>query len=360
MSLSKKNLLATFTLMVLMFTASKVYALPGITYYMPDTPGEYVFYNDHTFTRDSIIGFCYYDESTYAVRYYAPASSTSENPDEQDITIYVTIDPQDSNITFTGEEIVGLKGSENIDIVNYMHDLMYQLSKARRQISLPNTNLKTENIDIPDFDGKVKVTFDANMPIFNIYSINAMDGKSLMTVATTGILTSSDDKSFTTYKKIDGLPKDNNRKFNIDKKAKKTDFKYNSQSVTIDAMWNQYTENMYYIDNVATLTLVDFSIPEKALQYETEYIDMQKRRFSHSAPYIYSLYSHRKLESKGSTTKITNVYYDVLTGNVERNFRILTKVKDGTYTFMELAVADSVYQANKKYFDTILKSYKAK
>ena len=44
--------------------------------------------------------------------------------------------------------------------------------------------------------------------------------------------------------------------------------------------------------------------------------------------------------------------------NVTRDFKTITKKKDGTYAFVTLTVYDSVYQKNRSYFDAILKSYK--
>ena len=125
------------------------FALPGIKYYLPDSSGEYVYYTDNTFTTPSIIGFLYYDDTNYAIRYYAPANFDQKIP-EKDITIYITIDSEDPGVVLTGEKIVGASDNEDIDIINYMHDLLYQLSKVRSQVSLTDSNETVETKHIAD------------------------------------------------------------------------------------------------------------------------------------------------------------------------------------------------------------------
>ena len=57
-----------------LFAAANLFALPGVQKSVPDASGEYVYYRDSSFNRESYIGFLYYDDSTYEARYYAPAT----------------------------------------------------------------------------------------------------------------------------------------------------------------------------------------------------------------------------------------------------------------------------------------------
>jgi len=52
-----------------LFAAANLFALP-------DASGEYVYYRDSSFNRESYIGFLYYDDSTYEARYYAPPTES--------------------------------------------------------------------------------------------------------------------------------------------------------------------------------------------------------------------------------------------------------------------------------------------
>ena len=70
----------------------EVFALPGVDSYLPDTSGEYVYYKDNTFARESYIGFLFYDESAYSARYYAPANTEKMLP-EKDVAILLSVNP---------------------------------------------------------------------------------------------------------------------------------------------------------------------------------------------------------------------------------------------------------------------------
>ena len=73
-------------------TALRLSALPGFSPSISDVPGEFVYYQDKTFERESYIGFLMYDEKTYAARYYAPFDPKKSAP-EMNVRVYVTLDP---------------------------------------------------------------------------------------------------------------------------------------------------------------------------------------------------------------------------------------------------------------------------
>ena len=58
----KKILLFILTSIILNITVA---ALPGTTQFIPDSAGEYVYYRDTSFTRESYIGLLMYDKGTY-------------------------------------------------------------------------------------------------------------------------------------------------------------------------------------------------------------------------------------------------------------------------------------------------------
>ena len=53
-----------------------LFAMPVFSSYLPDTSGEYVYYQDKTFERESYIGIIYYDDETFGIRYYSPKSES--------------------------------------------------------------------------------------------------------------------------------------------------------------------------------------------------------------------------------------------------------------------------------------------
>ena len=67
-----------FTALALTLLCSVAFALPGVESYIPDESGEFIYYSDYSFERTSYIGFMYYNDSTYAIRYYAPMDAAKK------------------------------------------------------------------------------------------------------------------------------------------------------------------------------------------------------------------------------------------------------------------------------------------
>ena len=64
-----KKIAAFFTILFLTVSA---FALPGFIPFFQDESGEFVYYRDYSFNRESYVGFLTYDDATYELRYYAP------------------------------------------------------------------------------------------------------------------------------------------------------------------------------------------------------------------------------------------------------------------------------------------------
>ena len=47
---------------------SCLFALPGVTKKIPDLSGQFVYYEDKSFERESYFGIIFYDEGTYGLR----------------------------------------------------------------------------------------------------------------------------------------------------------------------------------------------------------------------------------------------------------------------------------------------------
>ena len=98
------NVKKCLTAAVMIAAGTLGFSLPGVVSPIPDTSGEYVFYEDKTFNRESIVGFLYYREASYAIRYYAPAT---ESEKEKDITLYISVNPDNPVLELTGETFRG-------------------------------------------------------------------------------------------------------------------------------------------------------------------------------------------------------------------------------------------------------------
>ena len=352
-NLKKKISLAAVLAMITVFA----HAVPGMIQYIPDASGEYVYYSDKSFTRTSIIGFLYYDDSTYALRYYAPAD-TKKKLIEKDITLYFSVNPDANHLELTGENIVGATTADDTDIINYMHDLFYEFSARAQKAFLDSSEKIESKQDFAQFGGNVTIVFNALVPIFNIETIKAADGTKVFNVITTGVLAGSDDKSFTAYKGTDVAPKDKSRKFQKISNAKESLVKSGNQEIKLTTQWTQPMENVWLMDDYASLVMTAISIPDGYSPALCE--DMIIRSSFESTTGSYSMWKQKTLGRNKNSTAVASIYYEPETGDVKRKFTVLTKCSDGTYAYLTLTIFDGIYQKNKSYFDGILKSYKAK
>ena len=353
------------------FTANFAYSLPGVTSPAADTSGEYVFYSDKSFSNESYVGFLYYDEGTYAIRYYSPASANSKNPRlEKDICVYITLNPQNEKIEFTGEKIVGASTLEDADIVNYLHDLFYEFAERRQKITLDfeNTKKVTVNQDFAQFGGNVIFLMNPYIPIFNLESIKSATGKELFKIQTSGRLSSSDDPSFLGFKGLTDLPQDKERKFKGDKKAKALTASFQSklsgaekdflvtQEVTLDKRWQKSMDNLWLLDDFALLSFNIITKPDSLS--EEEFMNYMSRRLVQSTKQSYAVWQKMKFSHDEASIKSENIFYQPQSKNVTKDIKILTKVSPQVYAYLTLTIFDSVYESNKKYFDSIISSYK--
>ena len=346
--------LKRFALSIMTFTflAIPVFSLPAVNPYLPDTSGEFIYFRDYSFQNESIIGFLYYNESTYAVRFYSPANTGKKIP-EKDICLYISVNPQSKNLDMTGEKIVGAGAKEDTEIINYMHDLFYELTARRQKIGNLGESPLISKEDYVQFGGNVKIRYNSYVPIFNIESISSVSGKPLLETQTCGFLSNSTDISFSAFKGVNGLPKDKKREF---KKDKKTPVRVgiDGQTIQIDSGWKTAMDNMWFLGDYAFLSMTTLpALPEKSNN-----LQLLTRKLTEGTARTYSIWPQHKVESDSQKIMIMNVFLQPEIENVTRDFKTITKKKDGTYAFVTLTVYDSVYQKNRSYFDAILKSYK--
>lgn len=346
----KKSVLS---LVVAVCCLSSVFSLPAVKPFIPDISGEFIYFKDYSFQNESIIGFLYYNESTYAVRFYSPANAGKKIL-EKDICLYISVNPQSKNLDMTGEKIVGAGAKEDTEIINYMHDLFYELTARRQKIGNLGESPLISKEDYVQFGGNVKIRYNSYVPIFNIETISSASGKPLLETQTCGFLSNSTDTSFTAFKGVNGLPKDKKRDF---KKNKVTPVKVgiDGQSIQIDSGWKTAMDNMWFLGDYAFLSMSSLpAVPEKSNN-----LQLLTRKLTEGTTRTYSIWPQHKVESDSQKIKIMNVFLQPEIENVTRDFKILTRKKDGTYAFVTLTVYDSVYQKNRSYFDAILKSYSA-
>lgn len=374
--LSKKIIFVTFCAL---FVASFAFALPGVTPYIQDVSGEYVFYVDKTFTRESYIGFLFYDEGTYAARYFAP--KTQSLP-EKNIEFLFTVNTEKPYLEMTGERIlteriVGELQKEDADIVNYIHDLIYEFSSRRRKIGAINPEnqkipsavisaMKTGvsvNQEYAQFGGDVDILFDYLIPIFNIKSITDNKNNVSFEIVTVGHLESSDDKSFSSFKNEKVvMPKA--KKSIVKKNSNPIDFQVLSntsskskfsQSVLIDNAWKKGNTNTCSLENKAFLTIDEMandenidsvllinSLLRNSMQSSTaSYVDWKTLKIQYS-PIGFVVRSSSTQNANDSTTN---------------QISVVSEMAKNVYGYLNLLVYSSEYEKDSSYFENIVKSY---
>ncbi len=368
-----------FTVFALLFSFASAFAIPCFEPYVKDISGEYVYYQDKTFKRESYIGFLTYDESTYEVRYFAPGDSKKSIP-EKEIRIFFTLNPKSENLELTGERIASLISQDDTEIVNYMHDMIYELSSRRKRagkiepgktasggVDFLHTGIRIDE-DFPQFGGSVTVIYDFLVPIFNIKLIESNSAEPQLFVVTAGKISSTTDSAFDSFKGFPEKYSDKKHSLKLNKKAKPKTYSFEGgKSVVLDENWNQSMENLWLLGESALISIG--TIPENSeirgessmavppfilrqllLSNSISYSDWKNIRIENYEKYI------RNEFSENFRCSVTALVYQPTTLNLTRNIKIITKKEKG-YDFFTMTAFEEVYRKNERYFNNIVKAY---
>lgn len=337
-----------FFLILTFFALSfAVHALPGFTPYIQELPGQYVYYEDKTFARKSYFGILQFDEKSFAARYYAPADERDKKP-ETDVEIYFTIDPKADHMELTGEKIMSGFTSEEAELVNYLHDMIYELSSRRIKAgSLSENKLSVQNNEyFGQFGGYVTVIYDAIVPLFNVREVFLEEGSPEFFLVTAGQITGASDKSFEKFK---GFPEKETGVFHSMPKLKKVSGKIFStedgMEVILDSAWEKAMDNVFMLGDAAFASVgkipyapVDFLQRQLMLSTGDSYLDWTKTEVKKSDGKIF----------------ISGQYFKPGSKNLSCNYKSAKK-QDNSYDFFTLTVYKTSYEKNPRYFQKILK-----
>lgn len=379
-----KKIAAFFTIL---FLAVSAFALPGFTPFFQDESGEFVYYRDYTFNRESYVGILTYDDGTYELRYYAPFDKEQNLP-EKDVTLLVSVDPASDYMDLTGERFLTDIVAGDGEIINYLHDLMYEFS-ARRINTLDVTPYSTDYIstknwwengyksyeDFSQFGGDVSIYYDITVPLFNIKKILNNRNEVLLKVATTGRILSASDTTFTSFRGFNGglaegqtISSDSKKSesktstestLKIKTSAKKADCTSGNISFTLDANWEASAENMWWLSDRAYIAVS--TLPKSSMRTSI-YLLYLNRRLIQSTQNSYVDFS--KLEIATTSSGFVNI--NTTTWQPESKTWMVSKKYISSVSSDESATIDYVvfsawendYTANQKYFDKLLKTVK--
>lgn len=353
-----KKFLLSFFISILF--VSGLFAMPVFDSYIVDHSGEYVYYRDSTFTRESYIGILTYDESSFQIRYYAPANK-DQKLEEKEISLLVTVDPAADHWEMTGERILtnSLLEESDVDIVNYLHDILYEFSARRGKMEMVDETEVFNREEYAQFGGQVKIKYNCIIPLFNIECIYSGDDIAVLQCVTIGNLRNMEDNSFENFKGISILINEKKNTAKI-KKAKAVNYSFDNHTLQLDSKWTQSMENLWLYGDEAVISLATIPlysddakmnrlyVLRKLLESaDSSYIDYENARFNLSEQEKYVL-SFRTFQQDPNNPK----------SNIIQNYKILTPNAAGGFDYFTLTAYVSAYNAKEKYFTKIIESYK--
>ncbi len=325
-----------------LFFSYSLCALPGITEYIPTQSGEYVYYRDYTFEEETYIGFLQYDAGTYAVRYYSPNAKTGSS----DIHILFSMNPDSTIVELTGEKIISEVTAEDVDTVNYIHDLLYEFNARRKNLNGKNFTAPlriNENFD--QFGGNVTMVYRGYIPLYSLESIRSEKGDILFQAEAMGVILDGEDSSFSQFKGFQNLPallSGKDSKKNLDDQWKSD----------AESYWTMGDNAMFFI-NTVEINAEDYT----KNGYSVE--DFFTRYFLLSSGGSYFYLPYAGIEKKGGDSSSLFLINTALSFSGEstytKDFKILLKESDNRYWFYVLSIYDAFYKENKSYFDEFVR-----
>ena len=373
----KKFFKMFIAIQIFLFVANSLFALPAVSRQIEDASGEYVFYRDYSFTRESYIGFLFYDEATYEVRYFAPA--VDELP-AKNLQILFSINPSAEHLELTGERFVTPPLEEDTEIINYIHDLLYDLTARRIKLgALEFTDYskskggflsegKVVHDSYAQFGGNVTMIYGALVPIFNLKKIVDYAGNDVFVVCTIGRLASSQDKSFAEFVPSSAI-KNSSEKKSVKKikSGKAMQIEYDAQlnekqkfhqEVNADKNWKAQSENMWTLGDNAFVFLSGIAFPQEIAQKGNDFVTAQiLRRYIASNGYAYSDWSALGIFVDGKKIKISARTYNPKTDHNLTDIKTFGRAADNFYGCFSFTAFTEGYEKNRGYYDKIVKSY---
>ena len=352
-----KKLLLTLT--ILLCVTVSAFTLPGFTPFVPDTAGEYVYYRDYSFNRESYIGILNYDDTSYQIRYYAPADRDLVLP-ETNLAILFSLNPESNFFDMTGEKIITDVDpyGDDVDILNYLHDLLYEFSSRRIKLDdLEGTEIFTTQ-EFEQFGGKVTMCFDSMIPLFNLKQILGANNELIFNCITFGRILDGEDTTFEDFK---GLVPAQEYHAPTKTKIKGKSVKYkleDGQQITLDSNWTQEMENCWMYGEEAFVTIA--SIPKYFEDQSLNDLFIMRRILeSTGGSYTDIETAEFKFDVKKYTIRI------IAKSSQPENNRVVYVIKQITTdpskeinSYLSLAAYEDSYLDKSSYYTKLLKSFK--
>lgn len=361
----KKTFVSLFVIFVITLSA---FSLPGFEENLPTESGEYVYYRDFTFAKETYIGFLYYSEDSIGVRCFSNGNF--------DVTILFSMDKSKDYIELTGERIVTQVTQNEVEVVNYIHDMIYELASRRKKVqneflalNEQKTSLTKQFVvdqDFVQFGGQVQLVFDGSIPLFNLESITDFSGKKLLQAVTMGTLSDNADTSFEKFTGFEYSPlvKEVVKNKKLSRKEQKlfeeTKQVYDSSWQKVDSMPGEFKT----LGDVALywefpLEIVRDTSKNESSKQVFDYFS-RNNRLSANGTYVYlpeSSVTVKKTESGKQIQVSKMMIYNPEGKKYSLNYKILVE-SNGFYKMINFTAYESWLMGNQNqyYVDYIINS----
>jgi len=356
-----------FLITLLICLSGLAFAVPGIQSYIPDQAGEFVYYKDNSFSRESYIGILAYDANNYQIRYYAPATTT--NPVEKIVATAVSTDVVNGHFDLTGENILiaDYANEDDIDIINYLHDILYEFASRRNKLDdlTPNSkgyvnynslnaNGLSVSSDYAQFGGNVTIVYDVMIPFFNIKKIIDAKGKAVFECVQLGKISSIDETLFDKYTPV---PESARVKVNSlkQKKSKENTYDFNGRKVVLDSSWEKKLDYLYVQNDDAIISLASYVVPSE-IKDEAYVLYTLIRNLLESKDDNYIDFNACDVIFENGKVRIYFDTYSAQTKNVFYTAKYLTKTAENTYDYLSFAAKKANYLQKRNYYDKVIKA----
>jgi hypothetical protein len=329
-----------FLIIFNLFISGFVFALPGVSDYLPTEAGQYVYYKDFSFKDETYIGFLQYDDATFSARFFSPKTSSGSI----NVLIVFTVDSTKDKLELTGENIIQSSGSADVSTeVNYLHDLLYELTARRKKIPSEclKQNYRTSDI-YAQFGGEVTLIWDYKIPVFNLSKIQNTAGNILLQAVCLNAITNSDDKGFENFSGFPSVPE-------LPEKTK-----FNQKK--LDKQWKAASDNMWLLNSDALVFTSETSLSldffaDKSFSLD----DYFSRIYLFSSEGNYGFLPLSEIKHINNSLVVSTMQYSIQNQKWTKDIKIIKSKENSKYQISGITVFYDYYKKYSGYFDTIIK-----
>ncbi|ULQ60913.1 hypothetical protein K7I13_06545 [Brucepastera parasyntrophica] len=320
--------------------------------------GEYVVYRDYTWADPTWVGFLFYDNSTYGAFCVTPSTGSR-------VAILFRTETLDGQMILTGQNIISEITQDDVLAVNYLMQLLPDMyrwrSSAEQGAGAGIAKIKNrpalfppavqQKISAREFGGDVVLTYTPETPFFNLHTMTGADGGVLLQLVRTGQIDFGGDSVFFEFVPVpeDITPDRNGSSYMVPKKRKAETKTVDGIKLKLDDQWTMVADNAFFLGNEAVI-LVDILDYEETETGPEDMPILLLRLFSFSGRDTWSIPSEMTVTGSAKRFRIDNTFYDSENDTLRRSIKVCIPQKEG-YAVISLAVTESVYRANRKYFD---------